>query len=116
MSAQLGRYCKAYLAKRFREFPGWEENLADLRKETKVENSVNVEIQRTEIRDDDVLYLQENYFVTDDIYKDRNIIFDKVDDEWKKFCEQVLEFEIPEFATWEPTETKTAETPEEAVH
>jgi hypothetical protein len=111
MPAQLGRYCKAYLAKRFREFPGWEENLEDLRKETVVENRVNVEIQRTEIKDDDVLYLQENYIVTDDIYKDRNLIFDKVDDEWKKFCDQVLEFEIPEFTTLEPTKTKSAEIP-----
>jgi hypothetical protein len=109
MPAKLGRYSKAYLAKRFREFPGWKENLSDLRKETVVENRVNVEKQRTEIKDDDILYLQENYIVTDDIYKNRNIVFDKVDDKWKNFCEQVLEFEIPEFEKWEPTETKTTE-------
>jgi hypothetical protein len=105
--SEMGKYCKAYLAKRFREFSGWEENLQNLRQEKKVEKGVEVEEKRTELKDDDVLYLQENYVVTDGIFKDENIIFDKVDDEWKAFCEQVLEFEIPVF---EPIEIKTSET------
>jgi hypothetical protein len=50
--------------------------------------------------------LQENYVVTDGIFKDENIIFDDVTDEWKEFCTKELEFEIPEY---EPIEIPEAE-------
>lgn len=103
---EMGRYCKAYLAERFREFSGWEENLQNLRKVKETKDREEVEVQRTEINDKDVLYLQENYVVTDDIFKNENIIFDKVDDDWKKFCTDVLQFEIPKY---EPLEIKTSE-------
>jgi hypothetical protein len=49
-----------------------------------------------------VLYLQENYVVTDYIFKNQNIIFDQVTDEWKAFCHDTLKFEIPTFV--EPQE------------
>ena len=101
--SDMGRYCKAYLAKKFREFPGWQENIQNLRKKTET----GEEIESRELSDDDILYLQENYVITDGIYKNENIIFDRVDEEWKMFCEQVLEFKIPVF---EPIETKTSET------
>ena len=56
-----------------------------------------MEVQRTEINNNDVLYLQENYVVTDDIFKNEHIVFDKVDDDWKKFCTDVLQFDIPKY-------------------
>lgn len=99
---QMGRYCKAYLAKQFRQFPGWRENLQNLRQEVKTDNKKDDQKDeqtpaRTEIQDDDVLYLQENYVVTDDIFKNQYIIFDQITDEWKTFCHDTLKFEIPTF-------------------
>lgn len=79
--ATMGKYCKAYLLKQFRQFNQWKEN----------------QQENKQITEDSVLYLQENYVVTDGIYKDENIIFDNVTDEWKEFCHQVLEFEIPNY-------------------
>ena len=104
----MGRYCKAYLAERFREYSGWEENLQNLRTVKKTEGREEVEIQRLSIEDKDVLYLQENYVVTDDIFKNEHIIFEKVDDDWKTFCTDVLQFDIPHFdiPTDETLETK----------
>ncbi len=90
---EMGKYSKAYLAKRFHEFPGWKPNLQNLRPEQKIENGVKIEEQRTALHDDDILYLQENYVVTDGIVKDENIVFDDVNDEWKAFCEKGLEFD-----------------------
>src|SRR5262245_28159568 len=95
---EMGRYCKAYVASSLRTYPGWQENLDQLRKETKFEEGKEVEIPRTQLLDDDVLYLQENYVVTDGIFKDRNIIFGNVTDDWKKFCAETLKFEIPDYA------------------
>lgn len=104
--AEMGKYCKAYLAKDFRKYPKWEENLENLRKETEYKNGEEIEIERNELLDDDILYLQENYVVTDGIMKDEYLIFDQVTDEWKEFCHQELEFEIP---VYEPIEIKTAD-------
>ena len=59
-----------------------------------------------QLDDDSILYLQENYVVTDGIFKDQNIIFDNVTDEWKEFCHGTLQFEIPNY---EPIEIKRAE-------
>ena len=95
--AEMGKYCKAYLAKQFREYPGWSENAANVRKEKKEVDGKEVEVDRT-LDDDSILYLQENYVVTDGIFKDMNIIFEDVTDEWKEFCHSTLgptPFEIP---------------------
>ena len=102
--AEMGKYCKAYYAKDFRALDGWEENIDNLRPETKEEDGQEVEVPRTELKDDDILYLQENYVVTDGIFKDENIIFDKVPDAWKQACQTELGFEIP---VYEPIEIKT---------
>ncbi len=100
--AEMGRYCKAYLAKDFRQFAGWTENLDNLRPEES-DDPDGTETKRTELKDDDILYLQENYVVTDGIFIDENIIFDDVTDEWKAFCHDQLEFEIPEYEPIEIT-------------
>ncbi len=92
--AEMGKYCKAYLAKDFRQFDGWTENLENLRQEEEKPG-------RTELQDDDILYLQETYVVTDGIFLDENVIFDQVTDEWKTFCTAELQFEIP---VYEPIE------------
>ena len=108
--AEMGKYCKAYYAKDFRAVEGWEENLENLRKATKEEDGKEVEVPRDELKDDDILYLQENYIVTDGIYKDENVIFDKVTDDWKAACQKDLGFEIP---VYEPIEIKTSEDAED---
>jgi hypothetical protein len=58
-----------------------------------------------ELTEDSIVYLQENYVVTDGIFNDENIIFGDVTPEWIKYCEKVLEFEIPEYARSKEAET-----------
>ncbi|MEM1173029.1 MAG: hypothetical protein AAGJ08_29180, partial [Cyanobacteria bacterium P01_H01_bin.35] len=83
--ATMGKYCKAYLIKNLRQFEQWTENSENTRKEKQEIDGKEVEVERA-LTDDDFLYLQENYIVTDGIYKDENIIFDNVTPEWKEFC------------------------------
>jgi hypothetical protein len=90
----MGKYCKAYPIKKLRQFSGWMEKSEKLRKEKQVVDGQEVEIERV-LTDEDFLYLQENYVVTDGIFKDENIIFDQVTPEWIEYCQQTLEFEIP---------------------
>ena len=91
--ATMGKYCKAYLVKQLRQFSQWTENQENTRKETQAIDGKEVEINRI-LTDDDFLYLQENYVVTDSIFKDEHIIFDIVTPEWKDFCTDTLSFEI----------------------
>ncbi len=90
----MGRYCKAYPVKSLREFAGWTENAANARPDDGAEEG---SAPRT-ITEDDFLYLQENYVVTDGIFIDENVIFDSVTPEWIDFCHKALEFELPEYA------------------
>jgi hypothetical protein len=95
LATEIGRYCRAYLAKDFRAFPLWRENWENLRKEKKEIEGNEVEVERA-LTNDYILYLQENYVVTDGIFKNQNIIFDVVTDEWIEFCRTELGFRVPE--------------------
>jgi len=89
--AEMGRFCKAYLLSQLREFPGWQEKLASLRP------SASAESRKTDsdgkLDDSEFFYLQENYIVTDGIFKDEHIVFDDVTEDWKQFCNSKLGFD-----------------------
>lgn len=91
--ATMGRYCKAYPINRLREFSQWSECSENTRREKTEINGKEVEVNR-ELTDDDFLYLQANYVVTDGIFTDENVIFNHVTPEWKEFCKNTLGFEI----------------------
>jgi hypothetical protein len=76
---QVGKYCKAYLIERFREYGGWPEEMGELKRGH--------------------LYLHENYVVTEGIFMDEDVVFDDVTPEWKDFCEETLGFEVPDFGS-----------------
>lgn len=93
--ANMGRYCKAYYVKRFREFPGWTERPGSLRPGRRIDGKENGAGIR--LGDDDFLYLQETYTVTDGVFLDQNIVFDNVNPEWVEFCKDQLGFEVPSY-------------------
>jgi hypothetical protein len=92
--ATMGRYCKAYSVAQLRTFNGWEENLANLEP---IEQEDGTQQPKTNLADDDYLFLQENYTVTDGIFLDEYIVFDRVTPEWQEFCTKTLAFEIPDY-------------------
>jgi hypothetical protein len=94
--ATMGKYCKAYSLNKLRQFSQWTENSENTRKEKQEVDGKEVEVKRV-LTDDDFLYLQENYTVTDGIFPDENIIFYNVTTEWKEFCHNTLAFEIPAY-------------------
>lgn len=94
--AKMGKYCKAYPIQQLRQFNSWNENSENTRKEKQEVDGKEIETNRA-LTDDNFLYLQENYVVTDGIFKDENIIFDAVTPEWKNFCTHTLSFEIPNY-------------------
>ncbi|PMB24624.1 hypothetical protein [Fischerella thermalis] len=105
--AIMGKYCKAYSIKVLRQFGQWTENSENTKKEKQQIDGKEIELPRV-LTDDDFLYLQDNYIVTDGIFKDENIIFENVTPEWKSFCQKTLAFEIPvyELATIQTSENQ----------
>ena len=99
--SKMGQYCKAYTLAAVRQFAGWQENVKGFRKSEA--DSTNEDRPS----DDHIVYLQENYAVTDGIFIDENIIFDDVTDAWKEFCQNTLKFELPHSVN-EPAESLTA--------
>ena len=94
-------YQKAYYVSDFRRFEGWSENVENLRPTTEWhENLGEYTVERTRLEADDILYLGDDYVVRElsldeDVDDDDYVIFDRVTDEWKAFCHDVLEFEVP---------------------
>jgi ankyrin repeat protein len=73
-------YAKGYLLGDLRKFSGWrEEN----------ENS-------RELSDSDVVFLHQDLRVTQLIWPGENVIFNQDTPEWRDFCSQQLQFEVPD--------------------
>lgn len=86
--SDVAKYCKAYYASQIKKYANWEANLI---------RSTNNKETQSSITDDDVLFLHENYTVTDGIFSNENIVFDSVTPEWKKFCDEILGYTIPSY-------------------
>jgi len=85
----LGKYCRAYPLSQLRKFPGWVERTDEARRVRKEIDGEIVELVRT-LTDDDYVYLQLDYTVTDGIFVNENVIFNEVTPEWIEFCQSVL--------------------------
>lgn len=90
--ARMGDYCRAYYARDFAAFPGWRLDAAQLRSPTAEADGREGEVGRGVIHDERVLYLQEDFRVTDGIFLDENVVFADAGPEWRTFCSSVLGF------------------------
>lgn len=85
----LGKYCRAYPLSQLRKFPGWVERTDEARRIRKEIDGEIVELVRT-LTDEDYVYLQLDYTVTDGIFVNENVIFNEITPEWIEFCQSVL--------------------------
>jgi hypothetical protein len=86
--ARMGNYCRAYYARDFAAFPGWRPDAAQLRPQ-------GDGAARGALADDDLLYLQDDFAVTDGIFADENVVFPDAGGEWRAFCTGALGFAPP---------------------
>ncbi len=83
----MRNYSKAYVLKDLRAFEGWTENARE---------------GAEPLDDDSVVFVQDDLTVVDekmlfeDTIEDQDYIYNAGTDEWKTFCKETLEFEIPE--------------------
>lgn len=77
----MRKYCKAYYLKNLRQFNGWTEKNEE---------------GESELTDDTVCYLWDDFVVVKSPVQEKGVIFDEVTAEWQAFCTTTLGFEIPE--------------------
>jgi hypothetical protein len=80
-------YARAYLLGELRKFSDWREekiNCAD-------ENG-----NSHQLSDDNVVFLQQDFTVTELIWPGENVIFNRTTPEWIDFCTQELQFKVPD--------------------
>jgi ankyrin repeat protein len=82
-------YCKAYHLKDFFQFAGWSESRINWKKSAD-------EADDKPLGDDDVVFLHQDYTVTQSIWANENVIFNNVTPEWQDFCDTVLGFKVPD--------------------
>lgn len=97
--ASLRQFCKAYLLQDLRRFGGWKENAANARPEEDEEDGEDKGAPPRVLDDESIVYLHDNYVVTDGIYEDEYVLFDQVDEAWRRFCREELDFVIPDYMT-----------------
>ena len=77
----IRKYCKAYYLKDLRQFRGWTEKREE---------------NESELSDDEVVYLWDDFTVVRSPVLPGGVIFDEVTSQWQDFCQTTLKFEIPE--------------------
>jgi uncharacterized protein len=83
-------YCKAYHLGDLRNYHKWGDNRIDLKK--KENSSADDEI----LTDEKIVFIHQDFTVTESMYHNENVIFDNVDSGWKEFCANTLEFKVPD--------------------
>jgi hypothetical protein len=79
-------YARAYLIGELRKFSDWSEETVPAG-----ENG-----NSRALSDDDVVFLQQDFTVTELIWPGENVIFNRVTPEWVDFCTQELQFKVPD--------------------
>jgi hypothetical protein len=45
---------------------------------------------------DTVVFIHQDFTVTETMWRDQRIVFDDVDEDWKEFCANTLRFKVPD--------------------
>jgi ankyrin repeat protein len=80
-------YARAYLLGELRKFSNWREEKINRADETGNSHQLS---------DDDVVFLQQDFTVTELIWPGENVIFNRTTPEWIDFCTQELQFKVPD--------------------
>nr|QEO74686.1 hypothetical protein [uncultured bacterium] len=85
-------YARAYLLGELRKFSDWREEKINWKEITPAgENG-----HSPELSDDVVVFVQQDFTVTQLIWPGENVIFNRITPQWADFCTQELQFKVPD--------------------
>jgi ankyrin repeat protein len=85
-------YARAYLLGELRKFSDWREEKINWKETIRADENGNSH----ELSDNDVVFLQQDFTVTQLIWPGENVIFNRSTPEWVDFCTQELQFRVPD--------------------
>jgi hypothetical protein len=89
------QHAKAYVLRDLRAFDGWAEDKINWKENSHAGQNGDGGVGDG-LADDDIVFLHEDFTVSRSIWRDENIIFNQVTPEWRHFCENVLQFKVPD--------------------
>jgi len=91
---QQRRYCKAYYVKELRQFSGWSES--QITRQAHAEQRAVEDRAAQADTDDDIVFIHHDLTVTQSMWHNEDVIFDRITSAWEEFCTQVLHFKVPD--------------------
>src|SRR5215216_4858106 len=85
-------YARAYLLGELRKFSDWREERINWKETIPADENGN----SGELSDNDVVFVQEDFTVTQLIWPGENVIFNRITPEWIDFCTRELQFKVPD--------------------
>lgn len=92
--AEMSNYCKAYRVEQLREFSGWKEKVPPMTVKKEAEPNGNGSAPAA-TEESGYFFVHDNFIVTAGVFRDQDVAFDEITDEWKVFCTNLLKFEPP---------------------
>lgn len=86
------KYCKAYHLGDLRKYPLWHENHSTSKSSS---NGANNGDGGEHFGDDKVVFIHQDFTVTESVWYNENVIFNNVDSDWEEFCSSSLHFAVP---------------------
>ena len=88
------KYSKAYHLRDLRSYPSWSE--VRLNSKERQNGSDRPAAHATnELSDDDVVFIHQDFTVTESIWHNENVIFNEINDSWREFCSSRLGYRVP---------------------
>ena len=96
------KYCKGYRLGNLRKYPGWNagfivrgQNNQDAKGTDRLSQGNNLR-EDGPLSDDKVVFIHQDYSVTESIWHNENVLFVGADSAWKGFCMEFLKFKVPD--------------------
>jgi uncharacterized protein len=90
------KYCKAYHLRDLREYEGWSESRINWKEKKDNGNSAEPPDPHGTFSEDKVVFIHQDFTVTESVWHSENVIFQDVDEAWKEFCSTALGFKVPD--------------------
>jgi hypothetical protein len=85
------KYCKAYHLEALREFPNWGEKRINWKNRDGEDGN-----PEGAFTNDKIVFIHQDFSVTESVWHNENVIFDEVDSAWQEFCSGRLNFQVPD--------------------
>jgi len=87
------KYCKAYHLKSLRQYPAWSESRINWKDNKDAKETGQQD--NAEFTDDKIVFIHQDFTVTESMWHNENVIFNQVDESWREFCSNTLTFKVP---------------------